>query len=63
MWPRLSTTVIENNVRTSFWFMRNGAFLRLKTLEVGYTLPESLDEEGLYIIRTCLLQRKQPAPP
>ena len=41
MWPRLSTTVIENNVRTSSWFMRNGAFLRLKTLEVGYTLPES----------------------
>ena len=41
MWPRLSTTVIENNVRTSSRFMRNGAFLRLKTLEVGYTLPES----------------------
>ena len=26
MWPRLSTTVIENNVRTSSWFMRNVHF-------------------------------------
>ena len=40
MWPRLSTSVIKNNVERSSWFMRNGAFLRLKSLEVGYTLPE-----------------------
>lgn len=42
LWPRLSTTVIDNNVKTSSWFMRNGSFLRLKTIEVGYTLPERL---------------------
>lgn len=40
MWPRLSTSVIKNNIQKSSWFMRNGAFLRMKSLEVGYTLPE-----------------------
>ncbi len=40
LWPKLSTTVIENNTQLSSWFMRNGAFLRLKTVELGYTLPE-----------------------
>lgn len=40
MWPRLSTSVNKNNIQKSSWFMRNGAFLRMKSLEVGYTLPE-----------------------
>lgn len=40
LWPRLSESVNENNTQTSTWFMRNGAFLRLKTLEVGYTIPQ-----------------------
>ena len=40
IWPRLSTTSIENNSKTSTWFMRDGSFLRLKQLEVGYTIPE-----------------------
>lgn len=41
LWPRLSTTGIghNNNAQTSTWFMRNGAFLRLKQVELGYTLP------------------------
>lgn len=42
IWPRLSNTVNNNNIQTSTWFMRNGAFLRLKTVEFGYSLPESL---------------------
>ncbi|NDV83110.1 TonB-dependent receptor [Bacteroides sp. 51] len=43
LWPRLSPTLVKNNtgVRNS-WFMRNGAFLRLKTVEVGYKVPEKL---------------------
>jgi TonB-linked SusC/RagA family outer membrane protein len=49
LWPRLSPTVIENNspvlnnnrVPTT-WFMRDGSFLRLKSVELGYTLPEKL---------------------
>jgi TonB-linked SusC/RagA family outer membrane protein len=42
LWPRLSTRVINNNTQSSTWFMRNGSFLRLKTLELGYSLPERL---------------------
>ncbi len=42
LWPRLSDRVISNNAQTSTWFMRDGAFLRLKSLEMGYSLPESL---------------------
>lgn len=41
-WPRLSDRTIQNNSWTSTWWMRNGAFLRLKSVELGYTLPKSL---------------------
>ncbi|MDR0713829.1 MAG: TonB-dependent receptor [Bacteroidales bacterium] len=47
-WPRLSTYHIANNeintdsgVRNT-WFMRDGRFLRLKSAELGYTLPLSV---------------------
>lgn len=39
-WPRLSAEPVENNNQTSTWWMRNGAFLRLKNVEVGYTFPK-----------------------
>jgi TonB-linked SusC/RagA family outer membrane protein len=53
LWPRLSTKVNGNNVPGAYfdesgnpqwgtlntWFMRDGAFLRLKQAEVGYTIP------------------------
>lgn len=42
LWPRLSTDVNANNAQTNTWFMRDGAFLRLKNAEFGYTLPQSL---------------------
>jgi hypothetical protein len=34
-----------NNFQQSTWFMRNGAFLRLKQIEIGYTLPESITKK------------------
>jgi TonB-linked SusC/RagA family outer membrane protein len=40
-WPRLSTTVINNNRQRNTWFMRDGSFLRLKSVELGYSLPDS----------------------
>ncbi|MGL5681930.1 MAG: TonB-dependent receptor [Marinifilaceae bacterium] len=40
LWPRLSETRRANNMQTSTWFMRDGGFLRLKSAEVGYTLPK-----------------------
>ncbi|MFV0418943.1 MAG: SusC/RagA family TonB-linked outer membrane protein [Dysgonomonas sp.] len=44
LWPRLSTSSIgnANNSQRSTWFMRDGSFLRLKSLEVGYTLPAKM---------------------
>jgi TonB-linked SusC/RagA family outer membrane protein len=39
LWPRLSPQEVKNNTVTSTWFMRSGDFLRLKTMELGYTLP------------------------
>ena len=39
-WPRLSNTFVENNNQVSTWWMRNGAFLRLKSIEVGYNAPD-----------------------
>ncbi len=39
--PRLSTDIIENNVQNSTWFMRNGAFLRCKAIEIGYHLTDA----------------------
>ena len=41
-WPRLSNYVIDNNVQRSTQYMQNGAFLRLKSAEIGYSLPEKV---------------------
>ncbi len=41
-WPRLSNTVIGSNTRRNTWFMRDGAFLRLKSAEIGYSLPTQM---------------------
>ena len=38
-WPRLSDREIANNVPQSTWWLQNGMFLRLKQVEIGYTLP------------------------
>lgn len=40
LWPRLSSSVNGNNARQSTWFMRDGTFLRLKQVELGYTFPQ-----------------------
>lgn len=40
-WPRLSpSSVNNNNVQPSTWWMRDGSFLRLKNVEIGYMLPK-----------------------
>lgn len=41
LWPRLSSTALSNNTQTSTYWLRNGAFLRLKQVELGYTLNKS----------------------
>lgn len=41
-WPRLSSVQNTNNNQPSNWWMRNGAFLRMKTAEIGYTFKENI---------------------
>lgn len=41
-WPRLSNASVKNNTQDSTWWMQDGTFMRLKSLEVGYTLPKEL---------------------
>jgi hypothetical protein len=61
LWPRLSTETVTNNNQNSTWFMRDGSFLRLKSVELGYTFPRQWTEKlkmetaRLYISGTNLL--------
>ena len=40
-YPRLSYGGNSNNFRNSTFWLRDGSYLRLKTLEIGYTVPKS----------------------
>jgi TonB-linked SusC/RagA family outer membrane protein len=44
-WPRLSTYSVTNNNETSTWFMQDATFLRLKSAELGYTIPQQLTKK------------------
>jgi TonB-linked SusC/RagA family outer membrane protein len=41
LYPRLGVNRadLENNLQSSTWWMRDGSFMRLKSLDIGYTLP------------------------
>lgn len=60
-WPRLANEVIDNNMKMSTWWMQDGSFMRLKSLEIGYSLPKSwvkkmrLGTVRLYLSGTNLL--------
>lgn len=41
-YPRLSYGGNSNNYRPSTYWLRDGSYVRLKTLEMGYTLPRKL---------------------
>lgn len=38
-WPRMSVNSVSNNEKASTWWLRDGSFLRLKSVELGYSLP------------------------
>jgi TonB-linked SusC/RagA family outer membrane protein len=44
-YPRLSYGGNANNYRNSTFWLRNGAYLRLKTLDLGYTMPQSVSSK------------------
>lgn len=60
-YPRLSYGGNNNNYRSSTYWLRNGSYLRLKNLEIGYTLPKSiinkihLNNVRLYFMGTNLV--------
>jgi TonB-linked SusC/RagA family outer membrane protein len=45
-WPRLSTNAVPNNEKNATWWLRDGDFLRLKSVEIGYVLPEKMSKKG-----------------
>ncbi len=60
-WPRLSYGFSGNNHRYSTWWTKNGSFLRLKNVELGFTLPKKWQNAArmrnarLYVRGTNLL--------
>lgn len=60
-YPRLSYGGNANNYRPSTFWLRDGAYLRFKTLEIGYSLPAALATRlrmrsmRLYLIGTNLM--------
>ncbi|WP_246255529.1 SusC/RagA family TonB-linked outer membrane protein [Cyclobacterium plantarum] len=52
LWPRLSSNVVPNNTVRSTWWLRDGSFLRLKQVEVGYNLLKNPENKiGLTNLR------------
>ncbi len=61
LWPRLSVIDIPNNQQQSTWWLRDGTFLRLKSVEAGLTMPRNwskkifMDDVRLYFSGLNLL--------
>ena len=58
--PRLSTLVNNNNNQASDFWLRNGNFFKLRSIELGYTLPKTgflkkIENARFYIIGNNLL--------
>ncbi|WP_235294361.1 SusC/RagA family TonB-linked outer membrane protein [Portibacter lacus] len=41
-WPRISIDPLDNNIQPSTWWLRDGSFVRLKSVEIGYNIPQTL---------------------
>lgn len=44
-YPRLSYGGNDNNYRRSTYWLRDGTYLRLKTVDIGYTLPKAVSQK------------------
>jgi hypothetical protein len=53
LYPRMGVNRndIENNLQPSTWWLRDGAYMRLKSAELGYTLPPRLTKR--FNIQKC----------
>jgi hypothetical protein len=60
-WPRLADYEVENNQQTNTWFMHDASFIRLKSAEIGYSMPQRLSKKifmtnlRIYVSGTNLL--------
>ncbi|WP_158995646.1 TonB-dependent receptor [Mucilaginibacter sp. L196] len=41
-WPRLDPNINANNSQASTWWLEDGSFIRLKSAEIGYNVPDPL---------------------
>ncbi len=46
LFPRLTTEANDNNYRASTLWQRNGSLLRLRNIEIGYTLPAKIIQKA-----------------
>lgn len=46
-YPRLTTNDTNNNARASDFYVEDASFVRLKNLQIGYTIPASISEKAL----------------
>lgn len=53
LFPRLSTSIINNNSQSSSWWLRDGSFLRLKTLEAGYNYDGLASLSNIRVYFSC----------
>ena len=44
--PRLTPTPASNNTANSSWWVRKGNYLRIKTGELGYTVPVNISRKA-----------------
>ena len=50
--PRLSVSPTNNNAFSSTWWYEDGSYLRLKSLQLGYSLPQAwMDKIGFGGVR------------
>ena len=53
--PRLTTIQNDNNYRPSTLWQRDGSFLRIQNLEIGYTISERVTKNlGMHVVRFFL---------
>lgn len=41
-YPRIGSNIVNGGVTASSWYYRNAAFLRLKNIELGYSIPSNV---------------------
>ncbi len=59
LYPRLHTNEYSNNTLNSTWWYRNGSFLRLKNVELGYQFDKKLVQRWKNAEPSCICAGKQ----